>query len=106
MKTIPDDRFGLLTWNTKFQEWQGVTNLPTIGNVGIDLAAEYIDSIEVRKQIRDTMRLIEQDELRFRQWAANELFTKGGYTLFLQEHEQFNLDQFVKEMHLGLISFI
>lgn len=51
------------------------------------------------------MQIIERDELVFRQQAANELFINGGYSLFLEKHEQFNPNQFVKEMHLVGISF-
>lgn len=105
MKTVQDERFGLLTWYAEFQEWQGVISLSPIGTVGVDLPAEYIDSLEVRKKILDTMQIIERDELGFRQRAANELFTEGGYTLFLDEYEQFNPDQFVQQMHLAGISF-
>lgn len=105
MKTLQDEHFGLLTWHAEFEEWQAVTNLPSIGDVGIDLPAAYMDSIEVRKHIRDTMRIIERDELSFRQRAASELFTDGGYRLFLDEHEEFDHDHFVKEMHLAGISF-
>ena len=69
------------------------------------LPPEYVDSIETRLHIQETTRIIERDELRFREKAASELFTEGGYVLFLDENEQFDQVHFVNEMHLGIITF-
>ncbi|MEP7285424.1 MAG: hypothetical protein ABI947_06625 [Chloroflexota bacterium] len=105
MDTIEDDYFGLLKWDTRFLEWEGYATLRSDEEVGINLPPEYIDSDEVRKHIQETMKVIERDELSFRQQAANELFTEGGYGLFWDDDQEFDHGQFVNEMHLVSISF-
>jgi hypothetical protein len=104
-KPIEDDRFGLLQWNTESFEWQGSITVAPHGEVDIGLPPEYLESNDIRKHIRDTMGIIERDERSFREKAANELFTKGGYVLFMVADQPFDHKHFVIEMHLANITF-
>jgi hypothetical protein len=105
VNTIDDDYFGLLQWNTKDKEWQGTITLPPYEDVGSYLTSEYIDSTDVRKQIQETMKVIERDELSFRQRAANELFADRSYHFFVDENQEFDHNEFVSKMQLGAIVF-
>jgi hypothetical protein len=105
MNPTEDDHFGFLHWYTVAQEWQGSITIAPHGEVDVGLPAEYLDSDEIRKHIQDTMGIIKRDELTFREKAANQLFTEGGYVLFMVDNQPFDHEQFVTEMHLANITF-
>ena len=105
MNSIEDELFGLLQWNTEYQEWIGHTIILPYGETEVELPAEYVDSHELREHIHETMKIIKRDELSFRQRAANELFADGEYLFFWDENQQFDHNQFVNEMSLVIITF-
>jgi hypothetical protein len=51
------------------------------------------------------VKLIERDELIFRQKAASDLYADGGYVLFWDENQAFDHAHFVSEMYLGIVTF-
>ncbi len=105
MNTIEDDDLGLLQWDSELQQWQGATTFPTLGEVGVGLPPEYVNLDETRSHILKMMPVIERDELAYREKAAQELSSQGGYRLFLEDDQAFDLDRFVQDMHLAYISF-
>ena len=105
MQNIDDDYFSLLQWNAEFQEWYGSLILSPHGEVGLELPLEYGESDEVRNHIHKTTRIIERDELDFRNKAADELFSDGSHLFYWPEDQPFKRDEFVQQMHLALISF-
>lgn len=100
-----DDFFGLLKWDTENDEWTGSFTLAWQGEVEVTLPPEYVDLPEIQAHIQAMMKLIDRDELSFRERAAGELFARGSYRLYLNEDETFQQDVFVAEMHIGTICF-
>jgi hypothetical protein len=103
---INDEHFGVLRWDTELEEWDGMITISSCKEaVGLGLPPEYAHSIELRKHIRETVRIIERNELRLREKAASELYTNGDYILYWFEDQPFDHDKFVQEMGLGRIYF-
>lgn len=101
---MEDNLFDSFQWDTEFQEWEGCITILPYGETVVGLPAEYPDSPELRKHIHAVMETIKQDELSFRERAANDLFVGGGYVLFLDENQQFDHQQFVSDMVLANIT--
>jgi hypothetical protein len=100
-----DSFFGLLRWDTTFGEWRGYMHFPLHDVVELGLPLEYRDSPEMQSQIQNSFRVIERDELAFRERAAQEIFAKGRYILFWPEDIPYQADEFARRMHLGAIVF-
>src|SRR5215813_8975612 len=105
MDNFQDDFFGLLEWDTRFQEWNGWVDIAPHGEVGVQLPIEYTTSRELREHIHKRIEIIRRDELRFREKAATQLFLNGEYAFFVDENEPFDNEKFVREMGLGCVTF-
>jgi hypothetical protein len=104
-KTYDDDHFGTLRWDTDLDEWRGTVSISPHGEVGLGLPPEFPDSEEVQAHIHETLKIIQRDELSFRQRTADQLFESGAYHLWWPENQTFVRDVFINEMHLGDIAF-
>jgi hypothetical protein len=104
-KTIQDDHFGLLRWVNELNGWVAAREFPSHGRISIGLPQAYLDGVEVRAHILNTLPVLERDELYFRIRAADELYASEAHHLFWPDAIPFDRESFILEMQLNDIIF-